>query len=159
MSNVGGIRELSLRMWERLRAAAQRVDLTAGKVTLVTIFAGGFVFLSVFSFISLEVGVKKVSVDNVTTSVRVLNTPPQWTVDAQEQFESSVTVPSNVGTTTAWIGTGTDSNSDNYYLLICKTNTAPTPHSAAPPTSPCPALPKIPHPSFIPHFHIFPTLI
>jgi hypothetical protein len=110
------------------------MDLTAGKVTLFTIFAGGFVFLSVFSFVSLQVGVKKVSADNVTTSVRVLNTPPQWTVDAQEQYESSVTAPSNVGTTTAWVGTGTDSNSDNYYLLICKTNSAPTPHSAAPPT-------------------------
>lgn len=134
MHNVGGFRELSLCIKERLRDAIEGLHLTAGKVTLFTIFAGGFVFLSVFSFISLEVGVKRVSADNVTTSVRILNTPPQWTVDAQEEFESSVTVPSNVGTTTSWIGTGTDSNNDNFYLLVCKTNTAPTAHSAAPPT-------------------------
>lgn len=104
----------------------RELDLTAGKVTLFTLALGSFVFLSVFSFVSLEVGVKRVSADNVTTSVRVLNTPPQWSVDAQEEYESSVTSPSNVGTTTSWIATGLDSNNDNYYLLICKTSASPT---------------------------------
>ena len=66
-----------------------------------------------------------------TTSVTVLNTPPEWASggDAQELTESSVALPTNAGTQQSWIGTATDPNSENYYLLICKTSTAPTARS------------------------------
>lgn len=134
MHTVGGDRALFSRISAASRGYLRGLNLTAGKVTLFTLAAGSFVFVSVFSFVSLEVGVRHVSADNVTTSVRILNTPPQWTVDAQEEYESSTANPSNVGTTTSWIATGTDSNNDNYYLLVCKTNTAPTAHSGTAPT-------------------------
>lgn len=84
--------------------------------------------------ISYEFRVPTVSADNVTTSVYVLNTPPVWTTDAQESTESSATIPTNSGSVITWTGTGTDSNNDSYYLLICKTSGAPTANSGAPPT-------------------------
>ena len=106
----------------------------SGKVTLLTILTGGTLFLSVFLFSSLEIGVTTVSADDVSTSVTVLNTPPVWTVDAQESIESSVAKPTNSGAVVTWVAKGTDSNSDNYYLLICKTSAAPTGVSGGAPT-------------------------
>ncbi len=61
-----------------------------------------------------------------TTTVLVLNTPPNWTVDAQEASESSTSTPTNVGSAVSWVGTASDPNSDSYYLLICKTSSTPT---------------------------------
>lgn len=102
------------------------LDSRAGKVTLYTVLGGSAIFLTVFSFLSLEMRVPRANADDVTTSVHILNTPPTWTVDAQEEYESSTANPSNVGTTTSWVATATDSNNDSYYLLICKTGATPT---------------------------------
>ena len=107
---------------------------TSGKVTLYAVLAGGLLFVSLFLFSSLEISVPRVNADDVSTSVTILNTPPNWTVDAQELVESSVTKPTNAGTAISWTALATDSNNDNYYLLICKTNAAPTAHSSAVPT-------------------------
>ena len=58
---------------------------TAGKITIVTALLGVVVFVSAFL---LNLGSQKVqevqAQSQATTSVTVLNTPPQWTVDAQE---------------------------------------------------------------------------
>lgn len=102
------------------------MDSRAGKVTLFTVLGGSVMFLAFFTFLSFDGHVPRANADDVTTSVHILNTPPTWTVDAQEEYESSTANPSNVGTTTSWIATGTDSNNDSYYLLICKTGAAPT---------------------------------
>ena len=105
---------------------------SAGKVTLVTVLVGSIA--STFAFVAFfQVSVPTASADDVTTSVTVLNTPPTWTVDAEESVESSATTPTNAGSTITWVGTGTDSSNDNYYLLICKTNGTPTPNSSAAP--------------------------
>jgi hypothetical protein len=133
MYSVGDFRHILKRTRSSVERLFEDVDTRAGKVTLVTVL-GGAVFLAVFSFASFEFRVPTVSADDVTTSVRVLNTPPVWTVDAQEEYESSTTIPTNVGTSSQWIATGTDSNGEDYYLLICKTGSAPTPHSNAVPT-------------------------
>lgn len=61
-----------------------------------------------------------------TTSVRVLNTPPTWTLTARELFPSATTSPTNAGTSTWWTAQATDSNSEQYYLLICKSSSTPT---------------------------------
>lgn len=106
----------------------------SGKVTLITALFGAAVSFFVFFGVFLNVEVPQVSADNVTTSVTVLNTPPQWTVDAQEQFQSSTTTPTNAGDIITWNAIGTDSNNDNYWLLICKTSALPTPNSSAAPT-------------------------
>ncbi len=62
-----------------------------------------------------------------TTTVTVLNTPPNWTVNAQEAFESSTSSPTNAGSPMEWNAVATDPNNDNFYLLICKSSSTPTP--------------------------------
>ena len=74
--------------------------------------------------------------NSATTSVTVLNTPPQWNStygDAQEVVGSSTSTPTNSGSAVTWIASATDSSSDNYYLLICKTASAAVPANGAAP--------------------------
>ena len=61
-----------------------------------------------------------------TTTVTVLNTPPNWTVDAQESPGSSTSSPTNAGSAVTWDAVATDPNSDNFYLLLCKSSSTPT---------------------------------
>lgn len=72
----------------------------------------------------------------VQTSVTVLNTPPQWTVNAHEIPVSATTTPTNAGTTLTFRATATDSSTNDYFLLICSTSGAPTANPLAPPTCP-----------------------
>ena len=108
----------------------------SGKVTLFTALGGALFGLSIVLTIFLNVSVPKVSADAVTTSVTVLNTPPQWTVDAKESvYDSATSTPTNAGDVVTWAATATDGNNDNYWLLICKTGTTtPTPHVSSAPT-------------------------
>jgi len=70
-----------------------------------------------------------------TTTLTVLNTPPNWTVNPAESPASATSSPTNAGTAVVWLGTGTDPNSDNYFLLICKSSSTPTAGvSGGPPT-------------------------
>ncbi len=62
-----------------------------------------------------------------TTTVTVLNTAPTWTVTAYEVYASATTTPTNSGTSTVWTATASDSNGENYRLLICKASSTPTP--------------------------------
>ncbi len=104
---------------------------TAGKITILTSIIGIAVFAVVFL---LNVGEEKFNqaiAQTATTSITVLNTPPAWTVDAQEEFESSTTTPTNSGDDVSWIATATDSNGAPYFLLICSGPDAPTPNAAA----------------------------
>ena len=133
MYSVGDFRRILSRARTSYVHAFSDIGTRAGRVTLVSV-VGSALFLVVFSVVSLEFRVPTVSADDVITSVRVLNTPPVWTTDAQEEYESSTTIPTNVGTSSQWIATGTDSNGENYYLLICKTGSAPTANSGAAPT-------------------------
>jgi len=107
----------------------------AGKITVLTSFIGVLIFVGIFL---LNLGGEKVgyvdAADVATTSVTVVNTPPAWTVDAGEEFESSTTSPNDAGTVIAWTAVGTDANSEPYYLLICKTNASPTPNASAAPS-------------------------
>jgi hypothetical protein len=108
---------------------------TAGKITVYAAFVGIFVFAVAFIF---NLGLEKVpnvgAQDMATTSVQVLNTPPLWTATTTEEIESSDTSPTNAGDTVSWVAIGTDSNSEDYYLLICSTSASPTPNSSAAPT-------------------------
>ena len=108
---------------------------TAGKITVVTALLGVFVFVIAFL---LNLGAQELhhveAQGLATTSVTVLNTPPQWTVDAEEQFESSTTTPTNSSYQVSWTATATDSNAESYYLLICSNGNAPTANASAAPT-------------------------
>ncbi len=60
-----------------------------------------------------------------TTTVTVLNTPPTWIITARELYASATTTPTNSGTSTVWTATASDSNGEDYYLLICKSSSTP----------------------------------
>lgn len=100
---------------------------TAGKITVITSLLGVVVFAVLFLF---NIGAQELrhaeAQDFATTTVTVLNTPPQWTIDAQESAQSSTSTPTNSGSAITWIATATDSNAESYYLLICSNGNAPT---------------------------------
>lgn len=108
---------------------------TAGKITVVTALAGVALFAV---FFLLNIGAKELrhveAQGLATTTVTVLNTPPQWTVDAQETPGSSTTTPTNSGSAVTWTARATDSNAESYYLLICSNGNVPTANVAAAPT-------------------------
>ncbi len=108
---------------------------TAGKITVITALFGVVAFAIIFLLNIGATQLQHVEAQGLaTTTVTVLNTPPQWTVDAQESTQSSTSTPTNSGTVITWTATATDSNSESYYLLICSASTTPTANNAAVPT-------------------------
>ena len=108
---------------------------TAGKITVYTTLIGLVSFAVIFIFNLGETHIKQVDAQsNATTSVTVLNTPPQWTATTTEVTESSTSTPTNVGDGVSWTAVGTDSNGEDYYLLICSTGNAATATSDGAPT-------------------------
>jgi len=73
-----------------------------------------------------------VNADTVTTSVTVGNTAPAFTAGPAENPASSTTTPTNVGSSTTWEATATDANGENYYLILCSTNSVSPTNGAAP---------------------------
>ena len=104
---------------------------TAGKITIATAIMGIFVFLAAFMVDFGSQELQKVSAQQATTTLTVLNTPPEFTVEPYETVESSVTNPTNSGDEVRWEAVGTDSNGAPYFLLVCSGNASPTPNSAA----------------------------
>lgn len=71
--------------------------------------------------------------DSVTTAITVGNNAPVITDGPRENPTSSSTTPTNVGSNTTWEATATDSFGDDYYLIICSTDSV-TPVNNNPPT-------------------------
>jgi hypothetical protein len=90
-------------------------------------------FFSVFLFFLFLTKIFDAQAETLTTSVTVGNAAPTFTVNPFEDPASSTTSPTNVGSNVTWRATGTDANNDNYYLIVCSTNSV-TPGSAAAPT-------------------------
>ncbi|MBI2030153.1 hypothetical protein HYT05_00865, partial [Candidatus Kaiserbacteria bacterium] len=131
-------------MHKRFRATQHRLLLffenmflgsnpSAGKITLITTLVVALVTTSTLAAY-FQILVPYANADNVSTSLTVLNTPPTWTVDAQESIESSTSTPTNAGQLLTFVGTATDSSNDNYWLLICSASSTPTANNGAPPT-------------------------
>mgnify|MGYP000395018026 CR=1 FL=1 len=91
---------------------------TAGKITIATAIMGIFVFLAAFMVDFGSQELQKVSAQQATTTLTVLNTPPEFTVEPYETVESSVTNPTNSGDEVRWEAVGTDSNGAPYFLLV-----------------------------------------
>ena len=106
---------------------------TAGKITIVTAIAGLMVFLFALMFDFGSQEFSKVSAQTATTTLTVLNTPPEFTVNAYETIESSTSSPTNSGDDVEWTAVAVDTNGAPYFLLICSTNASPTPNAAAGP--------------------------
>jgi hypothetical protein len=107
---------------------------TAGKITIATAFIGILIFAFVFLFNAGKTELMRVEAQSATTTLTVLNTPPQWVQFAVEQTESSVSSPTNSGVAVTWSAIGNDPNGANYYLLICSTNATPTANNSAAPS-------------------------
>lgn len=88
--------------------------------------------LAIIMLLALSVPVGKVLADSVTTSVTVGNSAPTFTVNPAESAASDGSTPTNVGSNVTFTATGTDSNSENYYLAICKTNSVTATNGGAP---------------------------
>lgn len=91
--------------------------------TLLLSFVIFFAFFKIFTVIA----------DTVTTSVTVGNSAPVFTSGPAENPASSATTPTNVGGNTTWEATATDSNGEDYYLIICSSNSV-TPRNGQSPT-------------------------
>ncbi len=98
----------------------------AGKVTIATSLVAISVFAFVFLFNAGKTELLKVEAQTASTTLTVLNTPPQWVASSTEVVESSATNPTNSGDVISWTAVATDPNQPNYYLLICQTNDAPS---------------------------------
>jgi hypothetical protein len=106
---------------------------TAGKITVVTAITGLLVFIVAFMFDTGHREFSRVLAQTASTTLTVLNTPPEFTVLPYEVVESSVDNPTNSGTVIQWSAVGTDSNDAPYFLLVCSTNASPTAKEAAGP--------------------------
>lgn len=114
---------------------------TTGKSTIggkISIFATlvGVAILVAGVFGELPHGSVAFAANTATTSVTVLNTPPQWDINmyAQESPASSSSTPTNAGSNVTWIASSTDSSGDNYYLLICTNFASATPNNGGAPS-------------------------
>lgn len=113
-------------MFKKNKQALSREKAKAVFITIIS-FLGVFVLATLFE---VQSGASLHSVQatsTATTTVTVLNTAPSWTVTAREYYPSATTTPTNSASTTVWTATASDSNAENYYLLICKASSTPTP--------------------------------
>ena len=116
-----------------------KIESSVGKVTILTVFFGVIIIALSFLTDARHFGKFQTAMATTTvaTSVTVLNTPPIWqggADDAEESPASYQASTTNSGGVISWVAEGKDNNGENYFLLICKTSTAPTPHGDAKPT-------------------------
>lgn len=103
---------------------------TAGKITIFTAVSGMLIFAFVFLFNAGKTELMKVEAQSATTTLTVLNTPPQWVTMAHEQTESSTSTPTNSTTNVTWAALAEDSSSAPYFLIVCSTSATPTANAA-----------------------------
>jgi hypothetical protein len=80
--------------------------------------------LAVVVVFSVNMLISFVLADTVSTSVTVGNTAPNFTTSPAEDPVSTTASPTDVGVNVVWKATANDANADNYYLLICATDSA-----------------------------------
>jgi hypothetical protein len=106
---------------------------TNSKISLVVTFAViavlGLAFVATKRDSTFEA-----KADNVDTSVTVSNTAPVFDVggDPYEEVASFSGTPTDVDEALTFRATGDDSNDDDYYLAVCKTNAVTAVDGAAP---------------------------
>jgi hypothetical protein len=100
-------------------------------IILVCSLVVGFSFNVNFN---LEYYLALANTDNATTSVQVRNAPPSFmpTFDTVENPISSSTSPVNYGGTISFNAKASDPENNNYYLIVCSTNSATAHNSGAP---------------------------
>ena len=97
---------------EKLSVIKKNFDIPF-KIILSLVIFSGFVFL---------IRVFDARAETIQTSVSVGNAAPEFTVNPFEDPASSSTSPTNVGSNVTWKATAEDANGDDYYLIVCSTN-------------------------------------
>lgn len=112
----------------------ERNSAIGGKISIFATFVGVAILL--VGAIGEIPGGPVAEANTATTSVRVLNTPPQWDINmyAQEAPASASSSPTNAGSNITWIASSTDSSGNNYYLLICSNYASATPQDGGAPS-------------------------
>jgi hypothetical protein len=72
--------------------------------------------------------------DTASTTVTVKNAAPEFSVDPAESPTSTSTSPVNVGDAISFNATATDAENNQYYLIICSTNSVTASTTGGPPT-------------------------
>lgn len=103
----------------------------AGKITVTT---GFFTLLAIIIISTVGVVSSTADAKNATSTVKVLNTPPQYGGNIQEIIPSTTSTPTLFGTDISFSVSARDSSNNGMYLLICKTNAAPTASSSTAPS-------------------------
>src|SRR3989344_2835096 len=109
---------------------------TAGIAMPIALVLGLAIFVAGFIInVNLHTGkIKQVEADTATTTVNVLNTPPNWDTNPYESPTSSTSTPTNVGNVLTFRAQATDPNTEDYFLLICSVSATATANPGAPPT-------------------------
>lgn len=84
--------------------------------------------------LELKVEAPLVQADTASTSVKVLNAPPQITTPAAESPSSTSTSPVNVGASISFTITANDSENNDYYLIVCSENSVTASTTGGPPS-------------------------
>ena len=82
-------------------------------VTLVLVFCSA-VFINKLVIVKAQ--------DNFNTATSIINSAPSITTGPAESTASTTTSPTNAGSNVVITATATDSNNNDYYLAICKTD-------------------------------------
>ncbi|HMO78288.1 MAG TPA: hypothetical protein PKD95_03780 [Candidatus Paceibacterota bacterium] len=99
---------------------------TAGKITIAAAISGVLIFAFLFLFNAGKTELMKVEAQSATTTITVLNTPPQWLTLAYEEIESSTSSPTNSGSQISWVALAENNGGAPYYLIVCSTSATPT---------------------------------
>lgn len=103
-----------------------RYVLIAGRISMAAAIVGFAVFIVAFLVDLGSQELSKVSAQTATTTLTVLNTPPEFYVAAYEVPDSATSSPINTGDVMQWQAVGYDSNDAPFFLLICSDNASPT---------------------------------
>ena len=92
-----------------------------------------FLFVSCFFIFLFLAKIFDANAELITTQVTVGNSAPEITSGPIEDPASSTSSPTSIGSDVTWKATAKDNNGDNYYLIICSTDSV-TPVNNNPPT-------------------------
>ncbi len=112
-------------------------------ISLISLMVSGAIFnfnisvhKNINSKLSLQINIKQAEAQNDTasTTVTVRNAPPAFTVDPAETPASTSTSPINVGGSISFVATADDPENNDYYLIVCDSDSVIASTTGGPPT-------------------------
>lgn len=110
-----------------------KTKISYGKaISLIPFFVIAFGLITFFTMKVFKAEAQ--DTQTVATSVTVGNTAPSITTGPAESPASSATAPTAIGSSITFSATASDANGENYYLIICSTNSVTAGTSGGAPT-------------------------